>query len=231
MKRTIDHLPLESSSSSCSSTDDDNAVARKRRKEKLVAHRMMGSSVRPNNEESHLASNPTTTDTEDHPTDSVSGEESIEDEDMRRQALIRGIKKQARYVPGVPMSRDELKAWRKEARRVRNRESAAASRQKTRSRIEQLEEEVEEWKVKYSAALQRIIELEQSNTELSMQDAQSKGKHVSVSPSSSAANSVTASPPPSPFMQSRDYFTTLGSSCRLLEQRNFMDMISRPTVV
>lgn len=74
----------------------------------------------------------------------------------------KGVKKGARYVPDtdVPMSRDELAAWRKEARRVRNRESAAASRQKTRKRIEELEDEVSDVKSLYQAALRRIADLE-----------------------------------------------------------------------
>jgi hypothetical protein len=73
---------------------------------------------------------------------------------------ITGIKKQSRYDPGVPMDRVEIKAWRKEARRVRNRESAAASRGRNRDRISELEEEVNVVNSKYAAALQRIIELE-----------------------------------------------------------------------
>jgi hypothetical protein len=50
--------------------------------------------------------------------------------------------------PPVPMTKDELSEWRKEQRRERNRESAAASRNKTRSRIEELEGEVKNWKFK-----------------------------------------------------------------------------------
>jgi bZIP transcription factor len=57
-------------------------------------------------------------------------------------SLIRGVKKQARYEPEVPMPKSDLAKWRKEARRVRNRESAAASRHKTRLRIEELEGQV-----------------------------------------------------------------------------------------
>lgn len=73
---------------------------------------------------------------------------------------IRGIKKQARYEPEVPMKKEDLASWRKEARRVRNRESAAASRQKTRQRIEELEAQVDTIQLKYDAALRRILELE-----------------------------------------------------------------------
>lgn len=47
------------------------------------------------------------------------------------------------------MSKDELSVWRKEQRRKRNRESAAASRNKTRSRIDELEGEVDKWKLMY----------------------------------------------------------------------------------
>merc|ERR1712232_441151 len=73
---------------------------------------------------------------------------------------ITGIKRQARYDPGVPMTRTELTAWRKEARRVRNRESAAESRRRTRSRIEELEAKLSTMENKYEIALKRISELE-----------------------------------------------------------------------
>mmetsp|Transcript_31058 Transcript_31058/g.59002 ORF Transcript_31058/g.59002 Transcript_31058/m.59002 type:complete len:374 (-) Transcript_31058:377-1498(-) len=48
------------------------------------------------------------------------------------------------------MSREELSEWRKEQRRKRNRESAAASRNKTRARIDELEGEVTQWKGRYN---------------------------------------------------------------------------------
>ena len=90
----------------------------------------------------------------------------LEDDDSeveggeRRKPSLRGIKRQARYEPGVPMTKEELAAWRKEARRVRNRESAAASRQKTKERIDFLESQVAGLQSKYAAALRRIAELE-----------------------------------------------------------------------
>eukprot|EP00536_Pseudo-nitzschia_multiseries_P005584 jgi/Psemu1/113350/gw1.107.56.1 len=59
------------------------------------------------------------------------------------------------------MTKDELKAWRKEARRVRNRESAAASRKKNRESIEMLEVKVQGIQSKYDAALRYIMNLEQ----------------------------------------------------------------------
>lgn len=71
-------------------------------------------------------------------------------------------KTQIRYDPSVPMSKDQLAAWRREARRVRNRESAAASRQRIRSRINELEDELDDWKDKYAKAMERLQALEQS---------------------------------------------------------------------
>jgi hypothetical protein len=70
-------------------------------------------------------------------------------------------KTQIRYDPEEPMSKEQLAAWRREARRVRNRESAAASRQRIRSRITELETEVDGWKTKYNNAVARMRELEQ----------------------------------------------------------------------
>lgn len=70
-------------------------------------------------------------------------------------------KTQVRYEPAVPMDKDQLTAWRREARRVRNRESAAASRMKTKERIQELEEQVGCWKQKYLDAVHRLQELQQ----------------------------------------------------------------------
>lgn len=78
---------------------------------------------------------------------------------------IPGFKHGSRYEPGVPMSKAELAQWRKLARRVRNRESAAASREKTRLRIEELESALNETRLKYEAALKRIGELESAAKE------------------------------------------------------------------
>lgn len=71
-------------------------------------------------------------------------------------------KTQIRYDPDVPMNKEQLAAWRREARRVRNRESAAASRQRIRNRISELEDEVGQWKSKYTQAIDRLQALEQS---------------------------------------------------------------------
>eukprot|EP00970_Alexandrium_tamarense_P019618 scaffold14275_cov221-Alexandrium_tamarense.AAC.9 len=54
------------------------------------------------------------------------------------------------------MTKEQLTAWRREMRRVRNRESAAASRRKVRDRIEELEEEVNMWKMRYGEVMERL---------------------------------------------------------------------------
>eukprot|EP00985_Skeletonema_marinoi_P031841 scaffold37825_cov154-Skeletonema_marinoi.AAC.5 len=58
------------------------------------------------------------------------------------------------------MSKEQLTAWRREMRRVRNRESAAASRRKVRDRIEELEEEVKCWKDRYDEVMGRLGQAE-----------------------------------------------------------------------
>lgn len=70
--------------------------------------------------------------------------------------------KQKTYLPNSvkAMTKEEISAWRKEARRVRNRQSAAASREKVRSRITELEAEVAGWKMKYEIVMSRIQVLE-----------------------------------------------------------------------
>lgn len=91
----------------------------------------------------------------------IEGDEALVDSGSDQPTpSITGIKMQHRYQPGVPMTKAELKEWRKEARRVRNRESAAASRKRNRERIGELEVEVEALNSKYAAALQYILHLE-----------------------------------------------------------------------
>ena len=71
-----------------------------------------------------------------------------------------GKKTQVSYNPDVPMTKEQLTAWRREMRRVRNRESAAASRRKVRDRINELEEEVNCWKGRYEEVMARLSEAE-----------------------------------------------------------------------
>lgn len=65
-------------------------------------------------------------------------------------------KVQVTYNPEISMTKEQLTAWRREQRRVRNRESAAASRRKVRDRIGELEDEVEIWKRRYQEVMARL---------------------------------------------------------------------------
>lgn len=69
-------------------------------------------------------------------------------------------KYQNHYAPVIPLTPEEEAEWRREARRKRNRDSAAASRQKVRSKIQDLEQEVQEWKSKYDALFQKMTAME-----------------------------------------------------------------------
>ncbi len=154
---------------------------------------------------------------------------------------LAGFKKQARYEPGVPMSRDQLTAWRKEARRVRNRESAAASRKRTRERIEELESEVSVWQSKYAVALKRIEELEAAASKnqscvftpriLSQVSAPASPTTV-VSPSASVA-STPELVPYMPSMDPQEFFSLNGVEDVHKQEvakryQHIIEMISRP---
>eukprot|EP00579_Thalassiosira_antarctica_P005079 CAMPEP_0201884020 /NCGR_PEP_ID=MMETSP0902-20130614/16364_1 /ASSEMBLY_ACC=CAM_ASM_000551 /TAXON_ID=420261 /ORGANISM="Thalassiosira antarctica, Strain CCMP982" /LENGTH=288 /DNA_ID=CAMNT_0048412905 /DNA_START=242 /DNA_END=1108 /DNA_ORIENTATION=+ len=78
--------------------------------------------------------------------------EELEEEDEEEKAK----KTQITYNPDIPMTKEQLTSWRREMRRVRNRESAAASRRKVRDRIEELEDEVAVWKKRYQEVTARL---------------------------------------------------------------------------
>ena len=164
--------------------------------------------------------------------DDSASSSSGDDASSDTNAVLRGYKKHARYVPdvSVPMTKEQLSAWRKAARRVRNRESAAASRQKTRSRIEELECEVDTLQEKYMKALQRISDLE-NGVSGSFTPARICQDMIQLGLSTSAGTtfthrepSATVSPPQSPrsepLLNSED-----------LDQPQHMDMFSRSTDV
>jgi len=92
------------------------------------------------------------------------------------------------------MTKDEASAWRREQRRLRNRESAAASRQKTRDRIAELEDEVEELKMEY-AELERKCRLLEASQSLSL-----TGISLFIQPKEQGLVSPSISPPASPHV-------------------------------
>lgn len=120
-------------------------------------------------------------------------------------------KYQNRYEPEVPMTKEEEVAWRKEARRQRNRESAANSRNKIRNRIQELENEVVEWKAKYAALMDRIDLLEKEIPNSSTISTSCTGAYQKQSPLSL----VPSSPPrtPTPTAPRNIYIPSFVSSC------------------
>jgi hypothetical protein len=147
----------------------DPAEARKRRKEIIQSQRSEGEAATSSNDNVDDAA---LTGHEDKPAvaekkppkkrkvdDQEIKEDSDDDDDDDDKK-----KTQIRYDPDVPMSKEQLAAWRREARRVRNRESAAASRQRIRNRINELEDEVGEWKTRYSQAMERLQSLNQTES-------------------------------------------------------------------
>lgn len=142
---------------------------------------------------------------------------------------ITGIKKKSRYDPGVPMTRDELKEWRKEARRVRNRESAAASRKRNRERIDELESEVDVLKSKYAAALKFIMGLEGGSSSQDLFKPDSLRQDLSLMTSTSPVVRPVMSgcapvSPTAPF----SLITTEEQNEVQKKQEHIMAMISRP---
>lgn len=89
-------------------------------------------------------------------------------------------RQQVQYNPDVAMTKEQLTHWRREMRRVRNRESAAASRKKVRDRIEELEQEVNKWRVRYGDVINRIGDAERQRMGLPDADQVEAEEHDSA---------------------------------------------------
>ena len=199
---------MTTDTSTPSPSEGDTAIARRRRRVKLS--RKNDNDKRSRDED-----------------DSSSDFDDDESCSPRKKPHLTGIKLQARYHPGVNMTRDELTAWRKEARRVRNRQSAAASRAKTRGKMDELEGKLQDMTRKYEAALKRIAELEGG----------APTQVFAVPSTVSDAESIEGSPVLSPVSPISAPVTslTLSNSENHEEHVNqkyehIMDMIKRPAV-
>lgn len=78
-------------------------------------------------------------------------------------------KAQVTYNPKISMTNEQLTVWRREQRRVRNRESAAASRRKVRDRIGELEDEVDIWKRRYQEVMARLGQSDEERVQEELQ--------------------------------------------------------------
>jgi len=148
-----------------------------------------------------------------------------------------------RYDPEVPMTKEEAAAWRREARRVRNRQSAAASRQKTRDRIDELEAEVQGWQKKMAALQAKVRAYEQGHNvqvvpaemldatmtmNTTQDDVQVKAEDEAILSSTTTPSAVTAAAlvDLSPVLSAVD--KVIGDEGLSMEQH--LNMISRPAV-
>lgn len=87
---------------------------------------------------------------------------STDDEPKSKKKSPLFNKPQNFYAPPsiASMTKDELSEWRKEERRRRNRESAAASRNKIKGRIEELEGDIQNWKHKCAEMEKKMLCME-----------------------------------------------------------------------
>ncbi len=122
-------------------------------------------------------------------------------------------KYQNRYEPELPMTKEEEVAWRKEARRQRNRESAANSRDKIRNRIQELENEVVDWKAKYAALMDRLALLEKEIPNSSTISTSCTGTYQKQSPLSLVPSSPPRTPTLTPTAPRNIYIPSCVSSC------------------
>jgi len=141
----------------------NQALARKRRKEILASQksvkrqRIAESEVVKRDNSSSCEPVITTSSTRSTPESAGNQTKSIS---CKAKVIKSSTKYQNRYKPEVRMTIEEEAEWRKEARRQRNRTSAANSRNKVRNRITELESEVDEWKSKCTSLTKRLEILE-----------------------------------------------------------------------
>mmetsp|Transcript_13769 Transcript_13769/g.19731 ORF Transcript_13769/g.19731 Transcript_13769/m.19731 type:complete len:133 (-) Transcript_13769:641-1039(-) len=132
------------------------------------------------------------------------------------------------------MTKDEASAWRREQRRLRNRESAAASRQKTRERITELEGELDEWKLKYSELERNYQLLLTQQPGLVQNRPNDPGPVTVVSPPVSPQVTPMAIPGNSPSSTSLSEYHSENQESVYIKDRNqqhLIETISRPAEV
>jgi len=106
------------------------------------------------------------TDTKSNPTINGSTAQSVPQQIPSSSKASTSAKYANRYEPDKPLdSPEDIKAWRKAARRKRNRESAEKSRNKVRDRIIELENQVDDYKTRYEAVLEKIRRTEERISE------------------------------------------------------------------
>ncbi|KAL7497959.1 hypothetical protein ACHAWT_005858 [Skeletonema menzelii] len=119
------------------------------------------------------------------------------------------------------MTKEELAEWRKQMRKERNRASAAASRQKTQTRIMELEGEVSKWKKSYEDMQEKMMKLQQQVdllTKVHCQDPAATAHH------NGSGMSYVVSPTSSSYSHS-------SSSQEQIDALSLLQGLSRPQLV
>lgn len=123
---------------------------------------------------------------------------SSDDESLSKKAKkspLAGLPQNYYAPPTANMTPERLQAWRKEQRRERNRQSAAASRQQTKARIAELEGEVLKYKTQYEEMKRRMEGMERQIKLLTeFSEAKLSPKMQMVTPPASYPNSPSRSP-------------------------------------
>jgi hypothetical protein len=122
---------------------------------------------------------------------------SSSDESLQKKSKspLAGLPQNYYAPPSANMTPEELQAWRKEQRRERNRQSAAASRQQTKARIAELEGEVLKYKTQYEEMKRRMEGMERQIKLLTeFSEAKMTPKMQMVTPPASYPNSPSRSP-------------------------------------
>jgi len=121
------------------------------------------------------------------------------------------------------MTKEQLAEWRKQMRKERNRASAAASRQKTQSRIQELEGEVTKWKQSYEDMQEKMMKLQQQVDLLTKVHCQDPAAPTATAQDDSASYSYMVSPTSS--------YSYSSSSQEQIDALSLLQGLSRPQVV
>jgi hypothetical protein len=134
---------------------------------------------------------------------------------------------QLKYDPDVPMTREQTRAWRRDQRRKRNRESAAACRKRQRDLISVLEGEVAEWKAKFDNALSKIKERDGEGAAMKLQ-AQIETMFVMPTRQKNRERSSCATPPPDAHFPDEIYSMSMVQSSNVISPYDHPQLISYP---
>ena len=141
---------------------------------------------------------------------------------------------QLKYDPDVPMTKEQTRAWRRDQRRRRNRESAAACRKRQRDAIFVLEAEVAVWKAKFDNALSKIQE---RDGECAAAELQAQIESRFVMPTTThhrqmrERSSSCATPPPNEAHVPDEIYSSMGMHNNMVHPSNVISPYEQPQFI